>query len=78
MNHHVRRFLIYREGSAVNWQCDFVDLEKATGIPKSTIRSICSSPDWKRRGWYPKRASERIKEISPETEVIAVDRLMLH
>ena len=46
-----RRFLVYREGSAVNWDCSNADLAKSAGIDIRTVQKLCASPKWLQRGW---------------------------
>lgn len=42
-----REFVIWREGSAVNWDCTVQELADATGINLSAVRSICDRKGWK-------------------------------
>lgn len=72
-----RRFMIFREGSAVNWDCHYKDLEKATGIPSSTIKSICNSTAWKQRGWHPRIGSDLSEaQVRSATQQRGVDQIM--
>lgn len=43
------RFIIWRQGKAVNWECTYGDLAQVTGIPVKTVRTIC-----RQHGYRPK------------------------
>jgi len=71
----LHRFLVYREGTAVNWDCTFADLSAATGIGIGAIKHYCSSDKWIRRGWHPRHGVTESQERSGG-QSLAVDTLM--
>lgn len=51
---NAHRFMLFREGASVGWDCTATDLASATGLPLRTVSSICNSDRWKHRGWFPR------------------------
>ena len=62
-----RKFHVWREGNAVNWDTTYVALAKATDIDVGTVRSICKSAGWKCR--YE-------DELPPVSHIVSVDSYM--
>ena len=44
-----QKFLVYREGVAVNWDCTYLELSQATGIPVPRVEDICKAAKWNLR-----------------------------
>ncbi len=42
-----QRFLVWREGNAVDWECTYADLAAATGLHPENIRYICKRAGWR-------------------------------
>lgn len=61
---HARRFLLFREGSSINWDCSTLDLSLATGVPVKAINSICNSNRWRDRRWFPKQSYTEAQQRS--------------
>jgi hypothetical protein len=43
---NARRFAIWREGTAVNWDCTLEEISQATSIPIEEVRKTCKSRKW--------------------------------
>lgn len=44
--HNACAFRLWREGSAVAWDCSATDLHRATGVSEKTIRVIAAERGW--------------------------------
>lgn len=64
LKHKANAFLIWRAGTAVDWDCTVRDLAEETGLARSTVGNIC-----RRRGWPVESGSTDNRE-----EKWAVDR----
>lgn len=62
-----RKFVVWREGTSVNWETTYVALANATKIDVGTVRSICA-----KAGWVCKYEDER---PAPNT-ILPVDSFM--
>lgn len=63
-SNNARRFLLFREGSSIEWDCSTLDLSLATAIPVKAINSICNSNRWRDRGWFPKQSYTEAQQRS--------------
>lgn len=61
---NAHRFMLFREGSAVGWDCTATDLSCATGLPLRTVSKICNSDSWRHRGWFPRLSAEESQQRS--------------
>lgn len=72
--HAARRFMVYRHGESVNWDCTYADLSRATGIDHHEVSEICRSPVFRKKGWFPR--VDRHDTKNSFAQQIPVDRLM--
>lgn len=49
-----RRFLVYRAGASIKWDCTIADLARMCDLSKHTVTKICRSDTFQRKGWVPR------------------------
>lgn len=70
-----KRFLIWREGDAVKWDCTASELARAVGVDPRCVAVVCSQESWQRRGWFPKKRGIQHDTVD-QMNIIPVDTLM--
>lgn len=55
-------FAVWREGNAIDWECTYADLPRATGLSPHRVQTICM-----KKGWRLKRL-DRVRQVNFENQ----------
>lgn len=67
---HARAFLLWREGTAVNWDCTLAELAEAVDVPYRVAQHICLTRRWpvERAAFGPGGTSDNVVVLMEMTE----------